>query len=157
MRFLVKWDLVIGVFKVRPAIQFYQNYTKSSPFFLLNLPCILFKVSQRWKPVGSRFFDRPSSRLKQRSKYPFLQLKKRSKHQPKYTYVGYIINKSFYKKKNSISKSHLFKTLAEWFQAVTNMLWPLRRAHPGACLGGALCHAPLLRTSTQSKNVQNIR
>ena len=33
------------------------------------------------------------------------------------------------------------KTVVGWFQAVTNMLWSLRHAHPGAYLEGALCHA----------------
>ena len=34
------------------------------------------------------------------------------------------------------------KTLVEWFQAVTNMLQPLRHAHPGACLGEGHCAMP---------------
>ena len=47
------------------------------------------------------------------------------------------MNKTFYKK-ISINKPHLLKTLVEWFQAVTNMLSPLRHAqiaHPGTYLG----------------------
>ena len=55
--------------------------------------------------------------------------------------VYFVINKTFIKK-NSTNKPRLSKTLVEWFQAVTNMLRPLRHAHPGAYVGGALCQAP---------------
>ena len=34
------------------------------------------------------------------------------------------------------------KTLVEWFQAVADMLQPLRHAHPGAYLGGKHCAMP---------------
>ena len=50
--------------------------------------------------------------------------------------------KIFYKKQYQ-QKPHFFKTLVEWFQAVANMLRPLRYAHPRAYSGEkALCHAP---------------
>ena len=52
----------------------------------------------------------------------------------------FIINKYFIK--NSINKPHLLKTLVKWFQAVANMLWPLRHAHPGAYLGGHCAMPP---------------
>ena len=60
--------------------------------------------------------------------------------------------------KNSVYKSHLLKTLVEWFQAVTNMLWPLRHTHPGAYLreGIVPCPPPFWATA-QSKKVQTIR
>ena len=51
--------------------------------------------------------------------------------------------------KNSINKTHLFKTLVEWFQDLTNMLWPPKHAHPGSYLGGALCHALPLAHGTK--------
>ena len=77
---------------------------------------------------------------------------KTSKYQPKYTYI-FIINETFYKKKKkSINKQHLLKTLVAWFQAVTNMLWPLRHAHPGAYLRGRHCAKPPLGPRHKAKS-----
>ena len=56
-----------------------------------------------------------------------------------------------------INKPHLLKTLVEWFQGVTNTLWPLRHANPGAYLRGGHCAmpSPLLGNGTKQK-VQKI-
>ena len=112
---------------------------------------------QGWKlvglPVGSRFFDRPVNQVEKPVKFSFPATKRhlginRNMH------IYFIINKSFHKKK-SINKPNLLKALAEWFQAFTNMLRPLRNAHPGAYLGRALCHAhPLLGHGTKQNSAK---
>ena len=107
-------------------------------------------------PVGARFFDRSVKPVEKPVKFSFLATKRHlSTNRNMHTH--FIINKSFYKKKNSFNKSHLLKTLAEWFQAFTNMLRPLRNAHPGVYLGGHCAMRTPLWATAQSKTVQNIR
>ena len=91
-------------------------------------------------PVGSRFFDRPVKSVKRPVKF-FILATKRHLSTNRNVLIYFIINKTFYKK-NSINKPHLSKALVEWFQAVTNMLWPLRHAHPGTYLGWEYCSLP---------------
>ena len=97
-------------------------------------------LPQRWKPVGSRFFNRPVKPVEKPVEFSFLATK-RYLSTNRNILVYFIINKPFYKK-NSINKPHLSKTLVEWFQAVTNMLWSLRHTHPGTYLGWEYCAMP---------------
>ena len=112
----------------------------------------------RWVglPVGSKFFNRPVKPIETPVKFFFLATK-RHLSSNRFMLIYFIISKAFFKN-NSINKPHLLKTLVEWFQAVTNMLWPLRHAYPGGYLGkGLLCHALLpFWAMAQSKIVQNI-
>ena len=84
-------------------------------------------------PVGSRFLDRPVKPVEKPVEFSFLATK-RHLSTNRNILIYFIINKTFYKK-NSRNKPHRSKTLVEWFHAVTNMLWPLRHAHPGTYLG----------------------
>ena len=99
-------------------------------------------TEQRWKPVASTGTGRvrPVKPVEIPVKFFFFATK-RHRNTNRNILIHFIINITFYKK-NSINKPHLLKTLAEWFQAVTNMLRPLRHAHPGAYLGSEYCAMP---------------
>ena len=102
-------------------------------------------------PVGSRFFDRPVKLVETTVEFSFLVAKR---HLSNNRNIHIYISLSFGKQlliKNSTNKPRFLKTLVEWFQVATNMLLPLRHAHPGAYLGGALCHAPVWGTAQGKK------
>ena len=101
-------------------------------------------------PVGSRFVDRPVKPVETPFKFSFLATK-RHLSTNRNMHINFII-KLFIK--NRINKPYLLKTLVAWFQAVTNMLWPLRHAHPEAYLGRAMCHAPALGHGTKQKSAK---
>ena len=86
------------------------------------------------RPVGWRFFDQSVKPVETPVKFRFLAIKNHLSTKRMYMHI--LLQKKKLFMKNSLKKSHLLKTLVEWFQAVTNMLWPFRHAHPEAYLGG---------------------
>ena len=120
----------------------------------------VIRLRRKWKPVGlpvgSKFFDRPVKPVETPVKFSFLATKRHLSTNQNIRIHKYI-SLCIKLKKNCINKPHLVKTLVEWFQAVTNMLWPLRHAHPRAYLRGASCHVPPLRHGTKQKSANKVK